>query len=229
MNALLMLSQMLDIHHGVAPIIIIDEYDIPIQQGHTQGFYDEAVAFMRNLFSGGFKDNKHLSHGYLTGILRVAKESIFSGLNNLAVYSVLDESLSEYFGFTHEEVRQIAAYYGASEKYAELCEWYDGYRFGESDIFNPWSIVNYFQRKCKLQAYWVSTSSNDVVGEILADATEESVETIFTRFLELQSAWAERLAGFLAAAGEQEDGEPDEDDGEGASDGKTDPNLIINA
>ena len=178
MNALLMLSQMLDIHHGVAPIIIIDEYDIPIQQGHMQGFYDEAVAFMRNLFSGGFKDNKHLSHGYLTGILRVAKESIFSGLNNLAVYSVLDESFSEYFGFTHEEVKQIAEYYGASEKYAELCEWYDGYRFGESDIFNPWSIVNYFQRKCKLQAYWVSTSSNDVVGEILADATVELYEKL---------------------------------------------------
>ena len=178
MNALLMLSQMLDVHHGIAPIIIIDEYDIPIQQGHTQGFYDEAVAFMRNLFSGGFKDNKHLSHGYLTGILRVAKESIFSGLNNLAVYSVLDESFSEYFGFTHEEVKQIAEYYGASEKYAELCEWYDGYRFGESDIFNPWSIVNYFQRKCKLQAYWVSTSSNDVVGEILADATEELYEKL---------------------------------------------------
>ena len=178
MNALLMLSQMLDVHHGVAPIIIIDEYDIPIQQGHTQGFYDEAVAFMRNLFSGGFKDNKHLSHGYLTGILRVAKESIFSGLNNLAVYSVLDESFSEYFGFTHDEVKQIAAYCGASEKSAELCVWYDGYRFGESDIFNPRSIVNYFQRKCKLQAYWVSTSSNDVVGEILADATEELFEKL---------------------------------------------------
>ena len=133
---------------------------------------------MRNLFSGGFKDNKHLSHGYLTGILRVTKESIFSGLNNLAVYSVLDESFSEYFGFTHEEVKQIAEYYGASEKYAELCEWYDGYRFGESDIFNPWSIVNYFQRKCKLQAYWVSTSSNDVVGEILTDATEELYEKL---------------------------------------------------
>ena len=178
MNALLMLSQMLDVHHGVAPIMIIDEYDIPIQQGYMQGFYDDVVAFMRNLFSGGFKDNKHLSHGYLTGILRVAKESIFSGLNNLAIYSVMDESFSEYFGFTQEEVRQIADYYGASEKYTELCAWYDGYRFGESSIFNPWSIVNYFQRKCKLQAYWVSTSSNDVLGEILTNATEELYEKL---------------------------------------------------
>ncbi|MBE7003550.1 MAG: hypothetical protein E7425_04585, partial [Ruminococcaceae bacterium] len=174
MNALLMLSQMLDAHYGIAPIIIIDEYDVPIQQGHMQGFYDEVVAFMRNLFSGGFKDNKHLSCGFLTGILRVAKESIFSsGLNNLSVYSVMDESFSEYFGFTHDEVKQIASYYGVSAKYEELCEWYDGYCFGESSIFNPWSIINYFQRKCKLQPYWVSTSSNDVLGEILSDATPE--------------------------------------------------------
>ena len=178
MNALLILSQMLDAHHGIAPIILIDEYDIPIQQGHTQGFYDEVIAFMRNLFSGGFKDNRHLSYGFLTGILRVAKESIFSGLNNLAVYSVLDESFSEYFGFTHNEVKQMAAYYRAAEKYDDLCEWYDGYRFGESSIFNPWSIINYFQRKCKLQAYWVSTSSNDVVGEILSSGTEELYEKL---------------------------------------------------
>ena len=178
MNALLILSQMLDAHHGIAPIILIDEYDIPIQQGHTQGFYDEVIAFMRNLFSGGFKDNRHLSYGFLTGILRVAKESIFSGLNNLAVYSVLDESFSDYFGFTHDEVKEMAAYYGAADKYDELCEWYDGYRFGESNIFNPWSIINYFQRKCKLQAYWVSTSSNDVVGEILSSGTEELYEKL---------------------------------------------------
>lgn len=173
MNALLLLSQMLDRHYGIAPIIIIDEYDIPIQQGYIQGFYDEVVAFMRNLFSGGFKDNKHLSCGFLTGILRVAKESIFSGLNNLSVYSVMDESFSEYFGFTHDEVKRIASYYGVPAKYEELCEWYDGYSFGESSIFNPWSIINYFQRKCKLQPYWVSTSSNDVLGEILSNATSD--------------------------------------------------------
>ena len=172
------LTRMLDMHHKVAPIIIIDEYDTPIQQGHMKGFYEQIVSFMRNLFSGGLKDNSHLSFGFLTGILRVAKESIFSGLNNLAVYSVMDDSFSEYFGFTHEEVKQIATYYGASEKYEELCEWYDGYRFGDSSIFNPRSIINYFQRKCRLQAYWVSTSSNDVVGEILADATEELYEKL---------------------------------------------------
>ena len=178
MNALLVLSQMLDAHHGIAPVILIDEYDIPIQQGHIRGFYDEVISFMRNLFSGGLKDNRHLSYGFLTGILRVAKESIFSGMNNLSVYSVLDERFSDYFGFTDDEVRQMASYYGASDKYSDLCEWYDGYRFGDSHIFNPWSIVNYFQRKCTLQAYWVSTSSNDVIGELLSNGTKEFYEKL---------------------------------------------------
>ena len=178
-SALLTLTRMLHEHHKIAPIIIIDEYDTPIQQGHTRDFYDQVILFMRNLFSGGLKDNSHLTFGFLTGILRVAKESIFSGLNNLSVYSIVDDSFSEYFGFTHTEVRQMAAYYGAGGKYRELCEWYDGYRFGESDIFNPWSVINYFQRKCKLQAYWVSTSSNDVIGEVLAAASPELYEELY--------------------------------------------------
>ena len=111
-NALADLSLALHKHYGIAPIIIIDEYDIPIQQGYMQGFYDKVILFMRNLFSGGLKDNKHLSYGFLTGILRVAKESIFSGLNNLVINSVLDNKYSEYFGFTASEVQQMAAYYG---------------------------------------------------------------------------------------------------------------------
>ena len=122
--AFLMLSQMLHEHHGVAPIIIIDEYDTPIQQGHVKGFYDEVITFMRNLFSGGLKDNKHLSYGFLTGILRVAKESIFSGLNNLTINSILDNKYSEYFGFTIDEVKELADYYGAEDKLPELCLWY---------------------------------------------------------------------------------------------------------
>ena len=178
MNALLVLSKMLDEHHGIAPIIIIDEYDTPIQQGHLLGFYDEAVSFMRNLFSGGFKDNPHLSYGFLTGILRVAKESIFSGLNNLKINSILDEQYSEYFGFTAQEVRQMAEDYHVPEKYAEICNWYDGYRFGASDIFNPWSVINYFGHVCKPRAYWVSTSSNDIIGEIMTGATAELYEKL---------------------------------------------------
>lgn len=172
-SALADLSAMLHKHHGTAPVIIIDEYDTPIQQGYMKGYYEEITLFMRNLFSGGFKDNKHLAFGFLTGILRVAKESIFSGMNNLSINSVLDHKYSAYFGFTSDEVREMAAYYGASDKYDEICEWYDGYRFGKTEIFNPWSVVNYFSNECEPRAFWVSTGSNDVIGEVLAEADEE--------------------------------------------------------
>ena len=172
-SALADLSAMLHKHYGTAPVIFIDEYDTPIQQGYMKGYYEEIILFMRNLFSGGFKDNKHLAFGFLTGILRVAKESIFSGMNNLSINSVLDHKYSAYFGFTSDEVREMAAYYGASDKYDEICEWYDGYRFGKTEIFNPWSVVNYFSNECEPRAFWVSTGSNDVIGEVLAEADEE--------------------------------------------------------
>lgn len=172
------LSKMLDTHYGISPIIIIDEYDTPIQQGYIKGFYDKVVLFMRNLFSGGLKDNRHLSYGFLTGILRVAKESIFSGLNNLAVNSILDHRYSEYFGFTAEEVKEIARYYNAEEKYDEICAWYDGYRFGETDIFNPWSVINYFRNHCQAKAFWQSTGSNDIIGEVLKSASADVYERL---------------------------------------------------
>lgn len=172
------LSMMLHKYHGVAPIIIIDEYDTPIQQGHIKGFYDEIIGFMRNLFSGGLKDNKHLTYGFLTGILRVAKESIFSGLNNLAINSILDTKYSEYFGFTADEVKEIARYYQAEGKYDEICEWYDGYKFGNTEIFNPWSVINYFRNGCQPRAYWQSTGSNDIIGEILGGADETIYEKL---------------------------------------------------
>ncbi len=172
-GALLDLSHMLHKHYGIAPIIIIDEYDIPIQQGYMKNYYDQIILFMRNLFSGGLKDNKHLSYGFLTGILRVAKESIFSGLNNLTVNSVLDNKYSAYFGFTSEEVKEMAEYYGVADKYDELCEWYDGYRFGKTEIFNPWSVINYFNNECEPRAFWQSTGSNEIIGEIIAEADTE--------------------------------------------------------
>lgn len=178
--SLFMLSQMLHEHHGKAPIIIIDEYDTPIQQGHMKGYYDEVIGFMRNLFSGGFKDNRHLSFGFMTGILRVAKESIFSGLNNLTINSILDNKYSEYFGFTGEEVREMAEYYGSPEKYDEILDWYDGYRFGNTEIFNPWSVINYFRNDCQARAYWQSTGSNDIIGEILGEATEDIYKRLHT-------------------------------------------------
>lgn len=172
------LSYLLHKHYGIAPIIIIDEYDIPIQQGYMKGFYDEVILFMRNLFSGGFKDNKHLSFGFLTGILRVSEESIFSGLNNLAINSILDHKYSSYFGFTSEEVKQMAEYYNVNNKYDEICEWYDGYRFGMTEIFNPWSVVNYFNNECEPKTFWQSTGSNDIIGEIISEADKEIYEKL---------------------------------------------------
>ena len=165
-------------HHGAAPIVIIDEYDTPIQQGHVSGFYDTIIGFMRNLFSGGLKDNPHLSYGFLTGILRVAKESIFSGLNNLKINSILDERYSEYFGFTSSEVHEMADYYHASDKYQELCDWYDGYLFGNTEIFNPWSVIGYFNNSCRPKAFWQSTGSNDIIREVLASATPDIMERL---------------------------------------------------
>ncbi len=172
MCALKNLSKMLDEQYRVAPIIMIDEYDTPIRQGHMRGFYEEVILFMRNLFSGGLKDNRHLSYGFMTGILRVAQESMFSGLNNLKANSVLDSRYSEYFGFTAEEVREMVRYYHASDKYGEICTWYDGYRFGDCEIFNPWSVVNYFNNKCSPRAFWQATGSNEIIGEILESADE---------------------------------------------------------
>ena len=171
-SALLVLSRMLHAYHGSPAVIIIDEYDTPIQQGHAHGFYDQVIMFMRNFFSGGLKDNPDLAFGFLTGILRIAKESIFSGLNNLVVNSVLDQPYSEYFGFTADEVHAMARYYDAEDKYEELCAWYDGYRFGAAEIFNPWSVINYFRSKCQPNAYWQSTGSNEFIGEILEKADQ---------------------------------------------------------
>lgn len=173
------LSQMLREHYGVAPIIIIDEYDTPIQQGHTRDFYDKIVVFMRNLFSGCLKDNDaNLSFGFLTGILRVAKESIFSGLNNLSINSILDDKYSQYFGFTAEEVKTMSDYCNASDKFDEICEWYDGYKFGATEIFNPWSVINYFNKNCKAERFWENTGSNAIIGEILEEADEEILENL---------------------------------------------------
>lgn len=174
-----LLSLLLHKHYGGECIIIIDEYDTPIQQGHTCNFYPEIVNFMRNFFSGGLKDNPHLAFGFLTGILRVAKESIFSGMNNLKTYSILDDGYSSYFGFTEKEVKDMLRYYGKDNKYNELSEWYDGYRFGNTEIFNPWSVINYISDNCFPKAFWQSTGSNEIIGEIIQTATPEISEDLY--------------------------------------------------
>lgn len=174
-----LLSLLLHKHYGRECIIIIDEYDTPIQQGHTCNFYPEIVNFMRNFFSGGLKDNPHLAFGFLTGILRVAKESIFSGMNNLKTYSILDDGYSSYFGFTEKEVKDMLRYYGKDDKYNELSEWYDGYRFGNTEIFNPLSVINYISDNCFPKAFWQSTGSNEIIGEIIQAATPEITKDLY--------------------------------------------------
>lgn len=178
-SALEKLSKMLAIHYEKAPIIIIDEYDTSIQEGYSKDFYEEIIGFMRNFFSGAFKDNRNLSYGFLTGILRIAQESIFSGLNNLTVNSVMDEEYDNYFGFTGAEVHEMLEYYGVLDKENELKEWYDGYLFGSEEIYNPWSVINYISKGCIPQAYWVNTGKNEILEDVLKAATDDITEKLF--------------------------------------------------
>lgn len=171
---------MLNSYYNIAPIIIIDEYDTPIQEGHSKDFYDEIIGFMRNFFSGAFKDNKNLSYGFLTGILRIAQESIFSGLNNLTVNSVMDEAYDSCFGFTNDEVCELLSYYDLADKENELKSWYDGYIFGTTEIYNPWSVINYVSKGCVPQAYWVNTGKNEILEDVLQIATEDIIEKLYS-------------------------------------------------
>ena len=168
-----LLSLLLHKHYGKECVIIIDEYDTPIQQGHLCDFYNDIVNFMCNFFSGGLKDNPHLAFGFLTGILRVAKESV------LSTNTILDDSYSSYFGFTKDEVKDMLEYYEYEDKYQEICEWYDGYCFGNTEIFNPWSVINYISDQCFPKAFWQSTGSNDIIGEIIGTATPEINENLY--------------------------------------------------
>lgn len=174
------LSGILYRYYETAPVILIDEYDTPIQQGHLKDYYEDVIGFMRNFLSGGLKDNPCMSRAFLTGILRVAKESIFSGLNNLFVNSVLDQRYSQYFGFTESEVEQLMRDCGQSRKMKEAKEWYNGYLFGGTQIYNPWSVINYADRDFFPQTYWQSTGSNEILGEIVAGASAEMMEEMRT-------------------------------------------------
>lgn len=172
------LSRMLHQHHKQAPVIIIDEYDTPIQEGFVNGYYDDAVEFIRSFFSAALKDNPHARQIVMTGILRIAKKSIFSGLNNIRVFSVLDKKFSEFFGFTTSEVQQMAAYYEQTDKLPELKAWYDGYKFGDTEIFNPWSVINYFSNNCQAMPYWVQTSANTIIQEILKTYNDDTYRNL---------------------------------------------------
>ncbi len=173
-RSLLNLTYMLSRHYHQQVIILIDEYDTPIQQGFVRGFYGEVISFMRNLFSGGLKDNENLAFGVLTGILRVSKENLFSGLNNLAVNTILDEKYSTYFGFTEEEVLAMTSYYSRGDRMQEIRDWYDGYCFGKTDIYNPWSVSNYFYNDCVPKNFWVNTSDNGIIHEVMGQMSPET-------------------------------------------------------
>ena len=177
-SALERLSKILAIHYKKNPIIIIDEYDTPIQEGYIKEFYDEIISFMRNFFSGAFKDNKYLSYGFLTGILRISQESIFSGMNNISVHSLFDEEYESYFGFTEDEVENMLSYYGKQDKETELKNWYDGYLFGKKEIYNPWSVINYISRDCIPQAYWANSGSNEILHEVMQTLNDDSVQRL---------------------------------------------------
>lgn len=155
-------------------IILIDEYDVPIQSSYVNNYYNEMIEFMRNLLSGAFKDNTSLQKAMITGILRVSRESIFSGLNNLKVESILSDNLSDKFGFTDSEIEKLVSDYNIKEELNNIKDWYNGYYFGETTIYNPWSILNYLSSpKAGLKPYWVNTSSNDLVGILLSKGSKE--------------------------------------------------------
>ncbi len=155
------------------PIVLIDEYDAPVHSGFENGYDKQIMDFMKGLFSAGLKDNPNLNFAVLTGVLRIPKESLFSDLNNFKEFSVLDKTYSEYFGFTQEEVKDMLAYYRAEDKYSEVCRWYDGYMFGDTVVFNPWSVLNYivdgFIPKCS----WVDTGRNALVGRMINNVTAD--------------------------------------------------------
>ena len=166
-SALAMLLRMLEAHYGKKPVLLLDEYDVPIQAGWEHGFYDEAIDFFRTFFTTALKTNPLLDFAVLTGVLRISKESIFSDLNNLSVDSVLQMKYPTAFGFTPEEVQRLASDLGHADKVLELRTWYDGYRFDGHEIYNPWSVLNYFSYGCEPAPYWVNTSGNEILVELL--------------------------------------------------------------
>lgn len=169
-SILRLLSEWLHRAHGERVVILVDEYDTPIHAGVHGGYYEDVLGFFRNLLSGGLKDNRHLFKGVVTGILRVAKESLFSGLNNLAVYPLLRPEYATAFGFTPAEVAALAAEQGAPEQVDDLALWYDGYLFGGQTIYNPWSVLSFLASRDRVfRPYWVATSSDELLRDLLAD------------------------------------------------------------
>ena len=161
------LMQWLEKHYGIKPILLLDEYDAPIISAWENGYYKECIDFMRGFLGAALKTNPSLGLAVLTGVTRVSKESIFSGLNNLRVCSVLSEPFCDIFGFTQEEAAKLMEECGVGDKLPELKRWYDGYRFGSAEIYNPWSVIRYIDGGCKFRPYWMNTSGNSILKDLL--------------------------------------------------------------
>ncbi len=185
-DSLRIMSQLLKKHYGQDTVLLIDEYDVPLDKAYQSGYYDSMVELIRSLFGSALKTNDSLKFAVLTGCLRISRESIFTGLNNFKVYTVKDVRYKEYFGFTDAEIRQMLEYYGVSDQYHAVKEWYDGYLFGNLGIYCPWDVINYCGdlrdgSATKPQNYWVNTSSNDIIRRFLvkADAvTRDEIELL---------------------------------------------------
>ncbi len=171
------LTELLEKHYGKKVIVLIDEYDVPLAKANENGYYDEMVLLIRNLFENGLKTNRSLKFAILTGCLRVAKESIFTGFNNFKIYSITDKSFDETFGFTDKEVRELLKYYGQEEYYETVKEWYDGYRFGDVDVYCPWDVINFCSDhrtdpNLAPKNYWANTSGNSVISHFIESVNE---------------------------------------------------------
>ena len=180
-RSILDLSDMLCKHHGQKTIVLIDEYDKPLQTAWESGdnkFYDRMVDFMRALLVNTLKSNPYLYKGILTGVTRISKESIFSGLNNLTVDTIFDNQFSQYFGITEGELKEMLSFYGISEKFPEMKEWYDGYNFGGLEIYNPWSVIQYINKDCVPVCYWANTSDNKLAAESLIYAGKDNIKLL---------------------------------------------------
>ena len=177
-TALKTLSVCLKKHHNENVIILLDEYDVPLENAYYNGFYNEMVGFIRSLFESALKTNDALQFGVVTGCLRISKESIFTGLNHLQINSVMDDSFSEGFGFTEKETEQMLIDYGLEANIPEVKEWYDGYLFGDKEIYNPWSVINYVKsivldKRKYARPFWANTSSNQIIKDMIWHADEE--------------------------------------------------------
>lgn len=177
------LSACLREYHGENTIILIDEYDVPLENAHFAGFYDEMIGFIRSLFESALKTNDNLEFAVVTGCLRISKESIFTGLNNLKIISILSLDYAEYFGFTQSEVEEMLDYYGIGHKLEEVKDWYNGYVFGDTQVYNSWSVINYVdtargQQEAFPKPYWSNTSSNSIVRELIEAADDNTKREI---------------------------------------------------